>query len=154
MKLVWCHLRITFIREHSSHSNIFDGIIAQFRTTSSRGDEDEEDDEETMRGLQDLLLPVIQSAVAFVLDKGVLFRTEMPTTHRTQAGLIDRNEWCEVLDRLADRSSFNVMPVFPRGARVIRVPWTQYTSIFNISQFVYCSDPLNSRASVSESIFM
>jgi len=74
--------------------------------TSSRGDEDEEDDEETMRGLQDLLLPVIQSAVA--LDKGVLFRTEIPTTHHTQAGLIDRNE-CEVLDGLADRSSFNVM---------------------------------------------
>lgn len=42
-----------------------------------------------MRGLQDLLLPAIQSAAVIVLDKGVLFRTEIPTTHRTQAGLIE-----------------------------------------------------------------
>jgi len=76
--------------------------------TSSRG-KDEEDDEETMRGLQDLLLLVIQSATVLVLDKGVLFRTEIPTSHRTQAGLIDRNEWREVLDGLADRSSFRMM---------------------------------------------
>lgn len=89
-------------------SNIFDRIIAQFRTTSSRRDKDE-DDEGTMRGLQDLLLPAIQSVAVLVLDKGVLFRTEISTPHRTQAGLIDRNEWRDAFDGFADLSSFRMM---------------------------------------------
>lgn len=128
VKLVQCHLRKwnefrvrTF--PAPDDSNIFDRIIAQFRTTPSRGDEDE-DDAETMRGLQDLLLPVIQShRCARTRQRGAFSHGNIDAAPHSSR--INRPKRV-ALDGLADRTSFRMMRFSAGCQGESRFPWPPY----------------------------
>lgn len=126
-------------------SNIFDRIIAQFRTASSRGDEDEGDGEETMGGLQALLLPVIQSvAVPRTRQRGAFSHGN--TDDAPHLSRINRPKRVVRGTRRTRRSLVIPHDAFFRGvpgrfARSRGRHTCEGTLIFNISQSVYCSDP-------------